>query len=302
MAPGDSEVLAERRTARIRERLAGNAATVMIFLGAGLSFGVGRALGRGSFETPPPITDDSRFPSWLLLVNRMIGDLIAGVDDERERRSYERFAKEHDPVDFAQLYRNVVGPDRYFEFLDTQFRTLDSDAERLTASHQALVGLPVAEIFTTNYDGLIELAYARWDGDLAVSVSPQQFLAVEASRPKHHLVKLHGTWNAHESIVLTRDDYARSRLERAEMFRYLGQQARFATFLFIGFSLTDPNFNMIRDEARMVMGGDLPISYLVQQHLDPVTKRYVESLGVEVIELFSWNNLPRFLHDINPAT
>lgn len=302
MGAEDAETRSERLIAELREKIAGDAATVMIFLGAGLSFGVGRRLGRGSFETPPPIADESRFPSWPLLARRTTTELMADVTDHWEQRAYEAFADQHDPVDVAQLYRDMVGRDRYFEFLDSQFETREDDVQLLTASHRELVALPVPELFTTNYDGLIELAYAYWNEDLAVSASPKRFLELEASRPPRHLIKLHGTWDDHASIVLTRDDYARSRLERTEMFRHLGQQARFAAFLFVGFSLTDPNFNIIRDEARMVMGDALPTSYLVQQQLDPVTRRYVQSLGVEVVELFSWNNLPRFLHDINPST
>jgi hypothetical protein len=302
MAGDDAETRNARLIHDLRQRLADDAATLMVFLGAGLSFGVGRRLGRGSFETPPPIADESRFPSWLLLAERMKTQLVQGARDEWEARAYEQFAEEHDPIDVAQLYRNVVGDERYFAFLDSQFQTRDEDADFLTESHRALVELPVRELFTTNYDALIELAYRRWNGEMAVSVSPQEFLAAEAARPERHLVKLHGTWHDHDSIVLTRDDYAQSRLRRAEMFRHLGQQARFASFLFVGFSLTDPNFNIIRDEARMVMGDNLPTSYVVQQHLDAVTRRYVESLGVEVVELFSWNNLPQFLHEINPQT
>src|SRR3954452_13880594 len=120
MEAEDVETRSARLTADLRDRITSDAATVMIFLGAGLSFGVGRRLGRGSFETPPPIADDSRFPSWLLLVSRMKDELVAGVDDERARRAYEQFADDHDPVDVAQLYREVVGRDRYFEFLDSQ--------------------------------------------------------------------------------------------------------------------------------------------------------------------------------------
>jgi hypothetical protein len=302
MATEDAETRSARLTAELRNRIAEDAATVMIFLGAGLSFGVGGRLGRGSFETPPPIADNSRFPSWLLLAERMKNELVEGVGDEREQRALKDFAKDHDPIDVGQLYRDIVGTERYFEFLDSQFHTCEEDAELLTESHRQLVDLPVRELFTTNYDALIELAFGRWNGELAVSVNPQQFLALHASRPDRHLIKLHGTWDDHDSIVLTRDDYARSRLERTETFRHLGQQARFTTFLFVGFSLTDPNLNIIRDEARMVMGDDMPTSFVVQQHLDPVTRRYLESLSVEVVELFSWNNLPQFLHDINPRT
>jgi SIR2-like domain len=90
-------------------------------------------------------------------------------------------------------------------------------------------------------------------------------------------------------------------MARAEMFDSFAHEARFTTFLFIGFSLSDPNFNLIRDEARAVMGEAMPISYLVQEHTDPVTPRYLRSLAVEVISLFSWNQLPAFLQALNPG-
>lgn len=285
----------------LRERLRDDAGSVMIFLGAGLSYGVGRALGRAGIEALPPIEDDRRLPTWPLLIERMTPELLALGDDDLERRAYQRFVERNDPLDVAQLYRMAVGDQRYFDFLDSQFETRREDADLLTPSHRALVELPLREIFTTNYDGLIELAFERFDCDLLVSSDPARFLKNKVQNPDHHLVKLHGTWDNHSSMVLTRDDYARSRMARAEMFDSLAQEARFTTFLFIGFSLGDPNFNLIRDEARAVMGEAMPTSYLVQEHADPVTRRYLESLKVEIISLFSWNELPRFLQAINPG-
>jgi len=289
-----------RATDALRARIAQHAGAVMIFLGAGMSFGVARRLGRASFETPPPLTDDARFPSWPMLIERMRDSTLAESADETEQRVLSRFFADHNQLDAAQLFRLQVGEDGYRRFLDEQFQTRPEDADRLTPSHEALVRLPVPTLFTTNYDRLIELAFARWQRPLAVSSRPHEFLAQQAKAPERHLVKLHGTIERPETIVLTRDDYARSRRERAEMFAHLAQQVRFATFVFIGFSLADPNFNLIRDDARMVMGDDLPPSYLVQQRTDPVTRRYLRALGVEVVELFSWNALPRFLQDINP--
>jgi SIR2-like domain len=288
---------------QLRNRFAAEAGTVMIFLGAGLSFGVGRQLGRGSFETPPPIADDARFPSWPILVDRMGNALRERASSDAEREAYKRFMAHEDPLDAVQLFRLVVGEGDYFDFLDRQFETRDSDVDLLTASHAALVALPVRELFTTNYDRLIELSYQRAGQPLAVSATPERFLATKVGQPERHLVKLHGSYEEHDTIVLTRDDYARSRLDRAEMFRELAREARFSTFLFVGFSLRDPNFNLIRDEARMAMGDKLPASYLVQEQkrIDQVTKTYLGSLGVEVVQLFNWNYLPAFLSDINPS-
>ena len=283
----------------LRERLQEDSASVMIFLGAGLSYGVGRDLGRAGIEALPPIADDKRFPTWPLLIDRMVPELLALAADDRERHAYQRFVERNDPLDVAQLYRLTVGDERYFEFLDSQFETRPEDGDFLTPSHRALVDLPIPEIFTTNYDGLIELAFDRFERELVVSPDPASFVANKVLNPDHHLVKLHGTWDDPPSIVLTRDDYARSRMARAEMFASFAQEARFTTFLFIGFSLSDPNFNLIRDEARAVMGEAMPTSYLVQERTDPVTRRYLRSLAVEVINLFSWNALPGFLEAIN---
>lgn len=301
MGVDEAEERASQHVADLRARLERDATAVMIFLGAGLSFGVGRRLGRGTFETPPPLHDDSRFPSWPLLIDRMKQELVASATDDEEANDIARFMDREEYLDGAQLYRLLVGEARYNEFLSTQFLTQPEDATRLTPSHKALTDLPVSELFTTNYDGLIELAYERWDGQLAVSSRPREFLEQQPTRPEHHLIKLHGTWDEPETIVLTRDDYARSRMERAEMFKHLAQETRFATFLFVGFSLKDPNFNLIRDEARMVMGENLPDSYLVQQWVSPLVRRYLENLGVKVVELFTWNELPAFLQRINPA-
>ena len=296
----EAERRAEAAIAELRGRMAEDASAIMVFLGAGLSIGVGRALGRATFEMPAPLADDARFPSWPMLIDRMRVELRASAGED-EGGLIEHFMREQSPLDAAQLFRLRTTLERYREFLTEQFITLPADRARLTPSHGALVALPVRDLFTTNYDSLIELAFEREGRELAVSTTPVEFLHVAVGHPQTHLVKLHGTWERPDEIVLTRDDYARSRLERAEMFRHLAQTARFTSFLFIGFSLGDPNFNLIRDEARAVMGDAMPTSYLVQQRVDPVMRGYLRSLDVEVVELFTWNELPRFLHAINPA-
>lgn len=295
------EKRASELTAELRDRIAADAGAIMIFLGAGLSYGVGRQLGRAAFDLPRASLDDRRFPSWSQMIDRMRQELLAAEADADTRSALERFFGEQDPLDTAQLYRQRVGEARYQAFLREQFETRSADAEALTPSHQALVQLPIGKLFTTNYDRLIELAYQRWGGDLTVATTPEEFLAQEVDRPRPHLIKLHGDIEQPRTIVLTRDDYAGSRLARAEMFRHFEQQARFSSFLFVGFSLRDPTFNLLRDEARMVMGSNMPASYLVQEHKDPITEEYLAHIGVQVIELFSWNELPRFLHQLNPA-
>jgi hypothetical protein len=289
----------ERHIATLRDRVGKNAARVLIFLGAGLSFGVGRYLGRASFERPEPY-DDDRFPSWSDLIERMKRRVLADLKDAREAKAFESFFEHNDYLDCAQLFKATVGRAEYHAFLESQFGTSAEDAQRLTASHEALVRLPVRELFTTNYDQLIELAFSSRGEKLTVSRSSDEFKRHHPDRPERHLIKVHVSIETPDGIVLAREDYAESRRGRAELFEHLKEQIRYSSFLFIGFSLTDPNFNVIRDDARVVMGQHMPSSYLVQQRPNPVMERYLASLKVETIALESWNRMPALLNAITP--
>jgi hypothetical protein len=81
----------------------------------------------------------------------------------------------------------------------------------------------------------------------------------------------------------------------------LAHEVHYASFLFVGFGLSDPNFNLIRDDARLAMGDNMPASYLAQERPDPVVRGYLDSLEVRTIALESWNAMPLLLNAINPA-
>jgi hypothetical protein len=199
------------------------------------------------------------------------------------------------------LFRQTVGEANYREFLLSQFDAARQPFIRVTPSHAALVHLNLPLLFTTNYDELIEAAYAEAGQQLRVTISEEQFKARRAERPDRHLVKIHGSIDQPESIVLTRSDYARARSERTEMLGFLRSEMAETSFLFVGFSLSDPNFNLLHDDIRVVYGMNTPASYTVQGRRNPVKDRYLRSLDVNTIWLDGWNDLPDFLTRINPA-
>ena len=283
----------------LRECLSDGNVPVFIFLGAGLSFGVDR--GRAMFERHE-YEDDGRFPSWSQLVKRMETHLLSHPILSAHQESLKRFFKEQGALDCAELFQTHTQGPNYWEFLRRQFASKPGDHDRLTASHQALTRLPVKELFTTNYDELIETAYNVKGVPIRVSSSPKEFLDNVATQQDIHLVKLHGTIQHPDTIVFTRSDYARSRLERSQMFNQLVGRFQFSTFLFVGFSLTDPNFNILFDEAHYVRQGQNPVSYVVQGHRDQVYDSYLGSMGVNTISLGWWEDLPDFLQVINPES
>ena len=299
---------------RLRNVIAGG--RLLVFLGAGLSFGAARLNSRARFDYHKydrwwphefpfadlmPGDDGLPLPSWPQLINRMCREIVVHSPAD-EHDSLRTFFIEEGPLDCAQLFRQTVGEANYREFLHIQFNSSRYPFVRTTPSHAALVRLDLPLLFTTNYDELIEAAYLDAGLQLRVSISEEQFRARRAENPLRHLVKLHGSIDQPETIVLTRSDYARARADRKEMLGFLRSEMVETAFLFVGFSLSDPNFNLLHDDIRLVYGMNVPASYTVQGRRNPVKERYLRSLGVNTIWLDGWNDLPDFLTRINPKT
>jgi SIR2-like domain len=299
---------------RLRETVR-DEARLLVFLGAGLSFGAARLQSRARFDYdrydrwwppdfPPgdilPDDDGLPLPSWPWLVNRMYRELVIQTPSS-DHTSLRAFFIEEGPLDCAQLFRQAVGEASYREFLLAQFDWSRQPFIRVTPSHAELVRLDLPLLFTTNYDELIETAYLEAGQQLRVSISDDQFKARRAEKATRHLVKLHGSIDQPDTIVLTRGDYARARHERQEMLSLLRSEMTEAAFLFVGFSLSDPNFNLLHDDLRLTYGMNVPASYTVQGRRNPVKERYLRSLDVNTVWLDSWNDLPTFLARINPA-
>ncbi|MCA1695032.1 MAG: SIR2 family protein, partial [Actinobacteria bacterium] len=273
---------------------------LLVFLGSGLSFGAARQTGRARFDNEhwgtdpggpgyrrrpydypygpdwgppfpphPPyaeiaLDDDGLpLPSWPWLISRMRGELAQRCHQD-EQESLSKFFRDEGPLDCAELFRQTVGEANYREFLQTQFGGRRHEFVRPTPSHEALVALGLALIYTTNYDELIEDAYLDAGLPIRVSADEAGFKAHAAQHPQRHLVKLHGSIDRPDTIVLTRNDYSRARSSRREMLGHLRHELANASFLFVGFSLSDPNFNLLHDEIRESLGMLAPVSYTVQ--------------------------------------
>lgn len=295
---------------RLRELVA-NRGRLLLFLGAGLSFGAARLNGRAQFDYDQrrpwwpdeprlsPKDDGLPMPSWPWLVSRMHEELALASSSENERQALFEFFSEEGALDCAQLFRQTVGEANYREFLLRQFDAGRQGFIQVTPSHEALVALELPLLFTTNYDELIETAYQQAGQPLRVSVSETEFTAHRRTLDPH-LVKLHGSIDQPDTIVLTRSDYAKARLERREMLDYLRHELADAGFLFAGFSLSDPNFNTIHDDLRLVYGMNMPASFTVQGRRNAVKERYLRSLDVNTVWLDGWNALPDFLGRLHP--
>ena len=119
--------------------------------------------------------------------------------------------------------------------------------------HQALLALPWADVFTTNYDTLLERTPPGEEGRYYdVVVQPSD---LPISTPPR-IIKLHGSLPATKPFIITDEDFRRYPRDFAPFVNTVQQSMMENDFVLLGFSGDDPNFlawlGWVRDELRVL--------------------------------------------------
>ena len=173
----------------------------------------------------------------------------------------------------------------------------DQDHEP-AALHIALLKLPWSDVFTTNYDTLLERA-CRSVASQKYDIVVNQHDLVNSERPR--IVKLHGSLSAACRLIVTDEDYRRYPEDHAPFVNMVRQALLENTLCLIGFSGDDPNFlqwiGWIGDNLGRQ---DAPKMYLVGVHrLSDSQKKLLDERNIVCVDFSRYPDIE--LDDHNKA-
>lgn len=148
---------------------------------------------------------------------------------------------EHDLISLAQFHVNEKkGPAKLARKILEEF----SEQAQSSASHDILARLPIRTYWTTNYDTLIEQSLRRAYKVVDVKYSVDQ---LNTTTPKRDAVvyKMHGDVTHPNDAVLYKEQYEKYYATHSPFVTALSGDLVSKTFLFIGFSFTDPNLDYV---------------------------------------------------------
>lgn len=252
--------------------LEGNAA---LFVGAGLSL-------------------DAGLPGWSALLNPLRSD--CGVPDE--------LADLPLVAEYIEVDVRKGGRDRLEQHILDQIVTANPAPSE---SHHLIRKLRVKEIWTTNYDELIEQAVPN----AAVAVQEEDIRSIGTA--KATIIKMHGSADTSQrrwakAPVITRSDYEAYEIARPRTWSLLRATYLSRTFLFLGFSFTDPNIEILLRLAR-TLGTNVhdrhmtvlrrpPADQSTQRQLHDLRVKDLESSGVRVLEIDEYHEIVPLLNDL----
>jgi NAD-dependent SIR2 family protein deacetylase len=155
--------------------------------------------------------------------------------------------KETDLVALTQYHLNANSSNRnqLNQLLIDEF----SDLKEPTENHAVLARLPIRTYWTTNYDRLIEKALDAGGKRVDAKYTCEQLATTRRGRDAV-IYKMHGDIEHPDRAILSKDDYERYDHTHGPFITALSGDLVEKTFLFLGFSFTDPNLDFILSRIR----------------------------------------------------
>lgn len=162
-----------------------------------------------------------------------------------------------DVLELGQLYADEYGRANLDELLKQAIPDQNYEPSEL---HESLLKLPWADVYTTNYDTLLERTLPNvcersyqviYDSsDISSSSSPR-------------IVKLHGSFPSKRPFIFTKKDYESYEKEFAPFVNMVQQSIMETTLVLIGFSGDDPNFERWTNWVHDNLGEHMPKIYML---------------------------------------
>ena len=218
-------------------------------------------------------------PGWSDVVRAMHTKLYPSVERPEDEDEPETIVVS-DALAIAQQYRTAFGREELHRFLRHQIRNDDIAPSHF---HRRLLSLPWNDVFTTNWDTLLERAADEVPSATYDVVRETDEIPL-ASRPR--IVKLHGSIPANFPLIVTEEDYRKYPVEFAPYVNTVQQAMMETVFLLIGFSGRDPNFLHWSGWVRDQLGPSAPQIYAAGWlDLSVHERRVLEQKNVVPIDL-----------------
>lgn len=236
----------------------------VLFVGAGLSMWAG-------------------MPSWGGLLERLSEEATEGDPDGEAAHELARLREDGAYLQVGEYCREQLGEFRFLELLRS---TLRPTSREVPAPHRLLVDLPFAGIVTTNYDPLIETAFERLGRSRPRVLTHEDTTGLGSllfdRRP--FVLKAHGDLDRPATLVLTARDYREVIHANPAFAEVFSAILLTHSILFLGYSLSDPDFRLLMDQQLTLFDGNVPPRYALMSGLGRIEREVLwKSAAIQVL-------------------
>lgn len=230
----------------------------IVFLGAGASAGC-----RSETGNVPP--------DWKTFLEGLISLIPVTHSFAEQKQMITDLIAKDKYLEAAEVIHALVPVADYNNFIRNQ---LDQPRFQPSAIHEIVLELDPKIVVTTNYDRIYDnycTNGASRDG-YNVSRYYEDHLVSDLRSPIRTIIKAHGCVSNPAKIVLTKSQYFRAKKDYPNFFRILDALFLTNTLLFIGYSLNDPDIQLVLENATITAPTGNPHYFVVPNGTHEVIK------------------------------
>jgi formylglycine-generating enzyme required for sulfatase activity len=238
----------------------------------------------------------SGLPSWASIIGEMKSYLAKRASQPADEL---RWLESNGPLEIADRFKRKMSPAEYQQRLVSWFDPADS---KIAPAHAALMETPWPFLVTTNFDRLIETAFTQTAGRMLTTSWTYEQLVKANAAGNQFLVKLHGSVEDPDSVVLTESDYARLAAKEERLLRFIGESLlTMKRVMFVGLSMSDPELRSLLLQSRIITNGYALGDYVVLTAPNSTDVEIWSERGLNVIALESHKHLALFFRELANA-
>jgi hypothetical protein len=229
-------------------------------------------------------------PSWGDLIRR----LSSRLPTASERKFIDKLIKNGALLDAAQIIKDRVDPGD----LASDFREIFQ--LRPVPTHEIykdLLLMDAKTIVTTNYDELIERNFQYFSNDqVAYNMSRynERTIFDDIKSPVRSILKVHGCISDTHNLILDRCSYFEARKSYSDIFYFLESLMNINTVLFVGYSFSDPDIQIILENIKFRNGNNSPHYALISKFPhNSIRESFRKTYNIKAVE-YDINNTESF--------
>jgi WD40 repeat protein len=252
----------------------------VVFVGSGLSIAAG-------------------LPGWPDLLRQMIRWAEEHGKEMSDRADLEKDIDNNKLLDVAEEMRERLGENDFRQFMVEVFCNPDLGP---VEAHELLTEIPFSAVITSNYDTFVEDTWIRkGSSSLVFTQLDYPELAGALRDDKFYVLKVQGTINRMETIILGRSDYREVMFSNPAYQQHLATLFSTKTVLFLGFALTDPDLMTLMDKLGAIFKGYGGKHYALM-HVKEVPpyrqNRFERDYNIHIIPYDDHSEVPVFLREL----
>ncbi len=238
----------------------------------------------------------AKLPTWRDFLKFMVEKLYEEEPGKHDKKELDDLLEKGKLLDIADYCKEAFSSALYTNILSSKLR--GDDVIDFPDPYKLIVQLPFTAVITTNYDKLLERAYER-----LANISPKtpthmdiDSLGTLLFMNNFFILKAHGDIDRPESLILTTSDYSGIIHSNPAFNSLFSAILLTKAILFIGYSISDPDFRLLLERQLTTFKGYVPDRYALMSGVGEIEQQVLlRSAGIKVLPYAEHDDVKTFL-------